>query len=419
LVLAAATAQYVGLQIGGTLYTAASTTYLNVGKGVEIGWSSTTQASGSADTALSRISAGVVGVGTGAAASVAGTLDAATINLGAVGGSSGTLNLLGTTSGTSTLAVNATGVLTITSPSAVTITGTGNITVATVVTGAGIVDWSINGALVGVLETNLMHWGSGAEIGWSSTAAASATSDTGLSRIAADSIAFGNGTAGDFSAALKFGTLNATSNLQSMIGSIAFITSASAASSSPSIRSSAAAGQLVINSGGANALLFNYDSGTGGVQFANGTSTVTASVSSTGVYSSGAGTGVSAGPFASVTSITTVGGIVTALSGTSDERLKNAQPYEGGLAIIEGITPVRYTWNDKGQLQTGLFGNREYVGFLAQDVQKAIPEAITATEKSKDGTEDYLSFDDRPIIAALVNAVKELKAELYALKARL
>jgi hypothetical protein len=32
--------------------------------------------------------------------------------------------------------------------------------------------------------------------------------------------------------------------------------------------------------------------------------------------------------------------------------------------------------------------------------------------------DDYLGFDDRPVIAALVNAVKELKAEIDALKAR-
>ena len=99
--------------------------------------------------------------------------------------------------------------------------------------------------------------------------------------------------------------------------------------------------------------------------------------------------------------------------------MKNSTPYEGGLSAILGITPVRYTWNDKGQVHTGLFGDREYVGFLAQDVQKAIPEAITATEPSKDGKETYLSLDDRPIIAALVGAIKELKAELDALKARL
>ncbi len=49
---------------------------------------------------------------------------------------------------------------------------------------------------------------------------------------------------------------------------------------------------------------------------------------------------------------------------------------------------------------------------IEQDVRKVIPEATWITK------DDYLGFDDRPVIAALVNAVKELKAELDDLKKR-
>ena len=149
-----------------------------------------------------------------------------------------------------------------------------------------------------------------------------------------------------------------------------------------------------------------------------GNTDVTGAVTASGGFVSGSSSGVSEGPYTSISSITTVGGLVTALSGTSDEKLKDAIPYEGGLDEVLSITPVRYKWNEKGQEHTGFGGNQEFVGFLAQDVQEAIPEAITATEASKDGTETYLSFDDRPIIAALVNAIKELKAEIEALKAK-
>jgi Chaperone of endosialidase len=128
--------------------------------------------------------------------------------------------------------------------------------------------------------------------------------------------------------------------------------------------------------------------------------------------------GVSAGPL-TPTSMTTVAGLVTAFTGTSDARLKDYSPYTGGLAEILQITPARYTWNAKGQKHTGLSGTQEFVGFIAQDVQAAIPEAITAKESSKDGTETYLSFDDRPVIAALVNAVKTLEARIKELEARL
>jgi hypothetical protein len=133
-----------------------------------------------------------------------------------------------------------------------------------------------------------------------------------------------------------------------------------------------------------------------------------------GTYTSGSSTGVSAGSFSSITAITTVGGIVTQLTGSSDERLKDSVPYEGGLDEILAISPVRYHWNARGQEHTGLSGDRGYVGFLAQNVQRVIPEAITNTE----GPEQYLSFDDRPVVAALVNAVKQLTERIRTLEAR-
>ena len=115
------------------------------------------------------------------------------------------------------------------------------------------------------------------------------------------------------------------------------------------------------------------------------------------------------------TSIATMGGIVTTLVVTSDERLKDAIAYTGGLQEILAIHPVRYKWNVRGQEVTGDKNLREYVGFLAQNVQRVIPEAIVGQQVAKDG-QVYLGFDDRPVIAALVNAVKELKAEIELLK---
>jgi hypothetical protein len=48
-------------------------------------------------------------------------------------------------------------------------------------------------------------------------------------------------------------------------------------------------------------------------------------------------------------------------------------------------------------------------------VQKSIPEAIQGTE----GVEKYLSFDDRPVIAAAVCAIKELHAIIQAQSERI
>jgi Chaperone of endosialidase len=128
--------------------------------------------------------------------------------------------------------------------------------------------------------------------------------------------------------------------------------------------------------------------------------------------------GVSAGNFTAVTSITTVAGGVTVLSGTSDERLKSGTDFTDGLGAILQIHPKLYRWNEKGVAQTGLRGDQDFIGFFAQDVQRAIPEAITATEPSKilgDAT-NYLDLDDRPIVAALVAAVKQQQAEIEQLK---
>ena len=115
-----------------------------------------------------------------------------------------------------------------------------------------------------------------------------------------------------------------------------------------------------------------------------------------------------------VGTLATIGGIVTTFTGVSDERLKDHTPYAGGLEEILGITPIRFTYNELGQKFGGWDKGHVYVGFSAQNVQKSIPEAIQGTE----GPEQYLSFDDRPVIAALVNAVKELTARIKVLEAR-
>jgi hypothetical protein len=114
-----------------------------------------------------------------------------------------------------------------------------------------------------------------------------------------------------------------------------------------------------------------------------------------------------------VGTLATTGGIVTTFTAVSDERLKIHQPYEGGLTEILAISPIRYRWNEEGQRLSGQKGDRDYVGFSAQNTQKSIPETIQSV--TKDG---YLSFEDRPIIAALVNSVKELQAQIEDLRNR-
>ena len=57
--------------------------------------------------------------------------------------------------------------------------------------------------------------------------------------------------------------------------------------------------------------------------------------------------------------------------------------------------------------------DREFIGLSAQDAQKVLPEMIS---ERKDG---YLDLDPSALPYALINAVKELKAENDALKAEM
>jgi len=103
------------------------------------------------------------------------------------------------------------------------------------------------------------------------------------------------------------------------------------------------------------------------------------------------------------TLVTDASGNITA---SSDARMKDVLGnFDRGLAAICGITPKLFKWN----AESGLDREQVNAGFVAQDVLPHIPEAI----HEKDGR---YSMSDRPLIAALVNAVKELSARVAALE---
>ncbi len=88
---------------------------------------------------------------------------------------------------------------------------------------------------------------------------------------------------------------------------------------------------------------------------------------------------------------------------SSDQRLKNVlSSFDRGLSAIEQIHPVLFQWN----AVSGMNQNDINAGFLAQNVQKAIPEAVGTDSRG------YLTLNDRPILATLVNAVKEQELEI-------
>jgi hypothetical protein len=94
------------------------------------------------------------------------------------------------------------------------------------------------------------------------------------------------------------------------------------------------------------------------------------------------------------------------ITAASDERIKsNIRPFSRGLSEILAINPILHGYTE----ESGLDQSRDdYAGFSAQQVQPLIPEAIG------ENANGMLSFSDRPVMAALVNAMKELNANLVA-----
>lgn len=106
------------------------------------------------------------------------------------------------------------------------------------------------------------------------------------------------------------------------------------------------------------------------------------------------------------TLVTDASGNVTA---SSDERLKtDFAPFTRGLSDLLAMdTPVSFRWNEDSGMDT----NDRYTGFTAQGIQKGIPEAVS------EGPNGMLNVQDRPIVAAMWNAIKELSSRLDALEA--
>lgn len=102
-----------------------------------------------------------------------------------------------------------------------------------------------------------------------------------------------------------------------------------------------------------------------------------------------------------VTGALTVSGALqgNTVKATSDRRLK--EDFSAPAYDLSSLKAYRYRF--KGQ-------DDYHVGLVAQDVQKIIPEAVSANE------EGYLALDYNAVVAALVNAVNSLQAQINQLK---
>jgi len=112
--------------------------------------------------------------------------------------------------------------------------------------------------------------------------------------------------------------------------------------------------------------------------------------------------------------------------GPSDQRLKrNIQPWTTrGLADVIKLQPVSYEFNGSGGLKDD--GVTRY-GVVAQDAQTVLPEAVSimpaqshaADQPEQTEIADRLAFDNGTLVFVLVNAIKELAAQVASLESRL
>jgi hypothetical protein len=106
----------------------------------------------------------------------------------------------------------------------------------------------------------------------------------------------------------------------------------------------------------------------------------------------------------------TAAGDVVAYGSPSDISLKtNIKPLEGALEKIMKLQGVSFTWKEDTD-SNKMVGIKDDIGFIAQEVQEVLPDLV---RKNDNG---LLSLRDKGITALLVEAIKELKAEIDILK---
>ena len=110
----------------------------------------------------------------------------------------------------------------------------------------------------------------------------------------------------------------------------------------------------------------------------------------------------------------------------SDERLKYVLRFiDSPLDSVCKLNGVVYR-NNEIAAKYGYTSQEEQVGLLAQEVQKVLPQVVTAAPfdigQNPDGTEyslsgeDYMTIRYERLVPLLIEAIKELKAEVDALK---
>jgi hypothetical protein len=107
--------------------------------------------------------------------------------------------------------------------------------------------------------------------------------------------------------------------------------------------------------------------------------------------------------------------IANSIAGSSDARFKtNIAPIQNPLQKVMQLRGVNFDWNTKA-FPDRKFSDQKAIGFIAQDVEKVLPEVVQ-TEKTSEG---YKAVQYDKVVALLVEAIKEQQKQIDRLKLEL
>lgn len=103
--------------------------------------------------------------------------------------------------------------------------------------------------------------------------------------------------------------------------------------------------------------------------------------------------------------------IANSIAGSSDIRYKtNIRPVENALDKVKSLRGVYFNWNQKA-FPTKEFSDKTELGFIAQEVEKVIPEVVINDKTA----EEYRAVKYDKVVALLVEAIKEQQKQIDSL----
>jgi hypothetical protein len=242
-----------------------------------------------------------------------------------------------------------------------------------------------NGSFAGNVGTFTSVSGNYTSGSWTASVIGAQYGGTGSANLTADSVVVGNG-----ASAVKLVAPGTNGNVLTSNGT-------------SWVSTAAAGGGVTSITGTANQIIAS--SSTGAVTLSTPQAINTASSVQFGSFGVGTAASGTSGEIRATNNITAYY--------SSDERLKdNVTIIADALGKIAAIRGVEFDWNNLTEAEDGYFVRKHDVGVIAQEIEKVLPEVVATRE---DGFK-AVKYDR--IVPLLIEAIKELKAEVDALKAR-